>query len=219
MPPALRNQAPLVLELEALARRNSCRLSRCLFRGRRRAVLRAAPEAPDGEPHPARHQGGARADAGDAPVPGAAHPLARLFEARHGFMVESLGATRQRWHPAEAGHHQVARRSATFYARGAAVPPVDVEDPRWSWWRTSRAAAAFSLDTSGNRCTSAATGQVTGATQGTLAAAILTAGGYDGTQAFSIRCAAAHARDRGRDDRGPQAPQIHRKKGEFYFEC
>jgi putative N6-adenine-specific DNA methylase len=144
------------------------------------------------------------------------------FDAQHSFMVESLGAD-----AAGGGPKQVitqVRESIrdVFQRETGRMPAVDVTEPRVVVVaHLAQGRCMLSLDTSGKSLHKRGYRE-----QGhpaplkeTLAASILLMAGYDGTQAFldpmcgsgTIAIEAAMIAVR-------KAPQIHRRKGEFYFE-
>lgn len=147
-----------------------------------------------------------------------------LFDARHGFLVESLGAD------ADSGGMapkqvitQVREAIRDVFGRAeGGVPPVDTEEPKVVVVaHLARGRCMLSLDTAGKSLHKRGYRE-----QGhpaplkeTLAAAILIMAGYDGTQPFldpmcgsgtlAIEAAMVAVR---------KAPQIHRRKGDFHFE-
>ena len=134
-----------------------------------------------------------------------------LFDAQHGFLVESLGARRGgRRHAAEAGHHAGAREHPRRLHREsrAAHRRSTSRSPGWSWWPISRnGRCMLSLDTSGKSLHKRGYREPghPAPLKETLAAAILIMAGYDGTPGLpgpDVR--QRHARDRGCDDGGAQ---------------
>jgi putative N6-adenine-specific DNA methylase len=144
------------------------------------------------------------------------------FDAQHSFMVESLGADE-----AGGGPRQVitqVRESIrdVFQRETGRMPVVDVTEPKVVVVaHLAQGRCMLSLDTSGKSLHKRGYRE-----QGhpaplkeTLAASILLMAGYDGTQTFldpmcgsgTIAIEAAMIAVR-------KAPQIHRRKGEFYFE-
>ncbi len=147
-----------------------------------------------------------------------------LFDARHGFRVESLGAD------AEDGGlapkqviTQVREAIRDAFARsGGAIPPVDTEEPRVVVVaHLARGRCMLSFDTSGKSLHKRGYREPghPAPLKETLAASILILAGYDGTQplldpmcgsgTLAIEAAMVAVR---------KAPQIHRRKGEFHFE-
>jgi putative N6-adenine-specific DNA methylase len=147
-----------------------------------------------------------------------------LFDARHGFMVESLGVESGKdGMPPKQVITQVREgvREA-FTAAGSAVPPVDTEEPKVVIVaHLARGRCMLSLDTSGKSLHKRGYRE-----QGhpaplkeTLAAAILVYAGYDGTQAFlDPMCGSGTLAIEAAMIAVNKAPRIHRKKGEFYLE-
>jgi putative N6-adenine-specific DNA methylase len=165
-----------------------------------------------------------------AQTPAMLHSQARrihwheLFEARHGFMVESLGAdAASGGMPPKQVITQVREAIRDVFTRsGQRVPPVDVEEPKVVVVaHLARGRCMLSLDTSGKSLHKRGYRE-----QGhpaplkeTLAAAILTLAGYDGTQGFlDPMCGSGTLAIEAAMIAVRKAPQIHRKKGEFYFE-
>ena len=147
-----------------------------------------------------------------------------LFDARHAFMVESVGA--------EAGPGSMAARQVitqvregirgAFAAAGERVPPVDTAEPKVVVVAyIERGRCTLSFDTAGKALHKRGYRESghPAPLKETLAAAILQFAGYDGTQAFldpmcgsgTIAIEAAMIAVR-------KAPQIHRRKGEFGLE-
>jgi putative N6-adenine-specific DNA methylase len=147
-----------------------------------------------------------------------------VFDVQHGFMVESLGADADSGGMAPKQVITQVRESIldVFERNGGRKPTVDVSEPKVVVVaHLANGRCMLSLDTSGKSLHKRGYRE-----QGhpaplkeTLAAAILILAGYDGTQAFldplcgsgtlAIEAAMVAVR---------KAPQIHRKKGEFYFE-
>ncbi|MDY6948871.1 MAG: THUMP domain-containing protein, partial [Pseudomonadota bacterium] len=147
-----------------------------------------------------------------------------LFDARHGFMVESQGDDADQGGMAPRQIITQVRESIrdVFERSHGAAPVVDRSEPKVvvvAHLRHGRCMLSF--DTSGKSLHKRGYRE-----QGhpaplkeTLAAAILLMAGYDGSQAFmdpmcgsgTIAIEAAMLAVR-------KAPQIHRKKGEFHFE-
>ena len=147
-----------------------------------------------------------------------------LFDTRHGFMVESQGDDADKGGLAPKQVITQVRegiREAFERVQGVA-PAVDRTDPKVIVVaHLRRGRCTLSLDTSGKSLHKRGyreTGHPAPLKE-TLAAAILTMVGYDGTQAFmdpmcgsgTIAIEAAMIAIR-------KAPQIHRRKGEFNFE-
>jgi len=165
-----------------------------------------------------------------AQTPAMLHSQARrirwheLFDARHGFMVESLGADADSGGmPPKQVMTQVREAIRDVFTRsGQRVPPVDVDEPKVVVVaHLSRGRCMLSLDTSGKSLHKRGYRE-----QGhpaplkeTLAAAILTLAGYDGTRAFlDPMCGSGTLAIEAAMIAVRKAPQIHRKKGEFHFE-
>jgi len=147
-----------------------------------------------------------------------------LFDARHAFRVETVGAEDE-----AAG--VVAKQVITQVREGirdefsrslGAVPRIDTAEPKVSvvaHW--SRGRCMLSLDTSGKSLHKRGYRESghPAPLKETLAASILLLAGYDGTKPFldpmcgsgTIAIEAAMIAVR-------KAPQIHRRKGEFHFE-
>lgn len=147
-----------------------------------------------------------------------------LFDPQHAFMVESLGAD------AESGGMdpkqvitQVREAILEQFERHAGRrPKVDVTEPKVVVVaHLSNGRCMLSLDTSGKSLHKRGYRE-----QGhpaplkeTLAAAILTLAGYDGTEAFlDPMCGSGTLAIEAAMIAVRKAPQIHRKRGEFYFE-
>jgi len=147
-----------------------------------------------------------------------------LFDAQHGFMVESLGA--------DAGGGGMAPKQVLTQVRESILdvferhaghkPTVDVSEPRVVVVaHLANGRCMLSLDTSGKSLHKRGYRE-----QGhpaplkeTLAAAILVFAGYDGSQAFlDPMCGSGTLAIEAAMIAVRKAPQIHRKKGEFYFE-
>jgi putative N6-adenine-specific DNA methylase len=147
-----------------------------------------------------------------------------LFDPRHGFMVESLGAD------AEGGGlapkqviTQVRESIREVFARSAqGVPPVDREEPKVVVVaHLDRGRCMLSLDTSGKSLHKRGYRESghPAPLKETLAAAILTFAGYDGTEAFlDPMCGSGTLAIEAATIAVRKAPQIHRRKGEFHFE-
>jgi putative N6-adenine-specific DNA methylase len=165
-----------------------------------------------------------------AQTPAMLHSQARrihwheLFEARHGFKVESLGADADSGGmPPKQVITQVREAIRDVFTRAEQrVPPVDIEEPKVVVVaHLARGRCMLSLDTSGKSLHKRGYRE-----QGhpaplkeTLAAAILTLAGYDGTQVFlDPMCGSGTLAIEAAMIAVRKAPQIHRKRGEFYFE-
>ena len=147
-----------------------------------------------------------------------------LFDAQHGFMVESLGADADSGGmPPKQVITQVREsiRDVFQHTQGR-VPAVDVLEPKVVVVaHLARGRCMLSLDTSGKSLHKRGYRE-----QGhpaplkeTLAAAILIMAGYDGTQPFlDPMCGSGTLAIEAAMMAVRKAPQIHRKKGEFYFE-
>jgi putative N6-adenine-specific DNA methylase len=147
-----------------------------------------------------------------------------LFDAQHGFLVESLGAD------AEGGGmppRQVitqVRESIrdVFNREQGRVPPVDLEEPRVVVVaHLAQGRCMLSLDTSGKSLHKRGYREPghPAPLKETLAAAILIMAGYDGSQAFlDPMCGSGTLAIEAAMMAVRKAPRIHRKKGEFYFE-
>jgi putative N6-adenine-specific DNA methylase len=146
-----------------------------------------------------------------------------LFEP-HGFMVESLGADIDSGGmPPKQVITQVRESIRDVFQRShGRVPEVDVVEPRVVVVaHLARGRCMLSLDTSGKSLHKRGYRE-----QGhpaplkeTLAAAILIMAGYDGTQPFlDPMCGSGTLAIEAAMIAVNKAPQIHRKKGEFYFE-
>jgi putative N6-adenine-specific DNA methylase len=147
-----------------------------------------------------------------------------LFDAQHGFLVESLGAD------AEGGGmppRQVitqVRESIrdVFNREQGRAPPVDLEEPRVVVVaHLAKGRCMLSLDTSGKSLHKRGYREPghPAPLKETLAATILVLAGYDGSQAFlDPMCGSGTLAIEAAMIAVRKAPRIHRKKGEFYFE-
>jgi len=147
-----------------------------------------------------------------------------LFDAQHGFLVESLGAD------AEGGGmppRQVitqVRESIrdVFNREQGRAPPVDLEEPRVVVVaHLAKGRCMLSLDTSGKSLHKRGYREPghPAPLKETLAATILVLAGYDGSQAFlDPMCGSGTLAIEAAMMAVRKAPRIHRKKGEFYFE-
>ncbi|MGB5104119.1 MAG: THUMP domain-containing protein, partial [Steroidobacteraceae bacterium] len=147
-----------------------------------------------------------------------------IFDARHGFMVESLGAGEEGGGmPPKQVITQVREGIREAFQRGdGRVPAIDVVEPKVVVVaHLARGRCMLSLDTSGKSLHKRGYRE-----QGhpaplkeTLAAAILLMAGYDGTQAFlDPMCGSGTLAIEAAMIAVGKAPRIHRRKGEFYFE-
>jgi len=147
-----------------------------------------------------------------------------LFDARHGFMVEALGSDadtggmpeRQVITQVREGIRDVFRRKLDR------VPAVDTQEPKVCVVaHLARGRCMLSFDTSGKSLHKRGYRE-----QGhpaplkeTLAAAILILAGYDGTRPFlDPMCGSGTLAIEAAMMAVRKAPQIHRRKGEFFFE-
>jgi putative N6-adenine-specific DNA methylase len=145
------------------------------------------------------------------------------FDARHGFMVETVGVEAAGVLTPKQVVTQVREGiRAAFAAAGQPAPKVDTEEPRVVVVaHLARGRCMLSFDTSGKALHKRGYRESghPAPLKETLAAAILQFAGYDGTQPFldpmcgsgtlAIEAAAIAVR---------KAPQIHRRKGEFHLE-
>jgi putative N6-adenine-specific DNA methylase len=145
------------------------------------------------------------------------------FDARHGFMVETVGV--------EADGAMTAKQVVTqvregvreaFAAAGKSPPRVDTDDPKVVVVaHLSRGRCALSFDTSGKSLHKRGYREAghPAPLKETLAAAILRIAGYDGTQPFlDPMCGSGTLAIEAATIAVRKAPQIHRRKGEFHFE-
>ncbi len=165
-----------------------------------------------------------------AKTPAMLHSQARrirwheYFDARHGFMVESLGAD-------EAGGGMPPKQVITqvresirdvFQREMGCAPVVDVVEPKVVVVaHLQRGRCMLSLDTSGKSLHKRGYREPghPAPLKETLAASILLLAGYDGTQAFlDPMCGSGTLAIEAAMMAVRKAPQIHRRKGEFYFE-
>ena len=147
-----------------------------------------------------------------------------LFDARHGFMVESQGddadtggfAAKQVITQVREGLREAFERA------GGVAPPVDRSEPKVvvvAHLRHGR--CTLSLDTSGKSLHKRGYRESghPAPLKETLAAAILVMAGYDGSQTFmDPMCGSGTLAIEAAMIAIRKAPQIHRKKGEFHFE-
>jgi len=147
-----------------------------------------------------------------------------LFDAQHGFLVESLGADVDGGGMAPKQVITQVRESIrdVFSREQGRVPPIDLEEPRVVVVaHVAQGRCMLSLDTSGKSLHKRGYRE-----QGhpaplkeTLAAAILIMAGYDGTQPFlDPMCGSGTLAIEAAMMAVRKAPRIHRKKGEFHFE-
>jgi putative N6-adenine-specific DNA methylase len=147
-----------------------------------------------------------------------------LFDARHSFLVESLGADVEGGGMAPKQVITQVREAIrdVFNRAGGGVPRVDTDEPKVVVVaHLARGRCMLSLDTSGKSLHKRGYREPghPAPIKETLAAAILIMAGYDGTQplldpmcgsgTLAIEAAMIAVR---------KAPQIHRRKGEFHFE-
>jgi putative N6-adenine-specific DNA methylase len=146
------------------------------------------------------------------------------FDAQHGFMVESLGADEEGGGIAQKQVITQVRESIrdVFEREQGRMPAVDVKEPKVVVVaHLAQGRCMLSFDTSGKSLHKRGYREHghPAPIKETLAASILLLAGYDGTQplldpmcgsgTLAIEAAMVALR---------KAPQIHRKKGEFYFE-
>jgi putative N6-adenine-specific DNA methylase len=145
-----------------------------------------------------------------------------LFDARHAFMVDSVGEESH-----GLSHRQIITQvregiRESFAKAGEHVPPVDTDEPKVVVVaHVARGRCMLSFDTSGKSLHKRGYRE-----QGhpaplkeTLAAAILQYAGYDGSMAFlDPMCGSGTLAIEAAMIAVRKAPQIHRRKGEFYFE-
>ena len=147
-----------------------------------------------------------------------------LFDAQHGFMVESVGADADSGGmPPKQVITQVRESIRDVFQRTQGrMPAVDVLEPKVVVVaHLARGRCMLSLDTSGRSLHKRGYRE-----QGhpaplkeTLAAAILIMAGYDGTQPFlDPMCGSGTLAIEAAMMALNKAPQIHRRKGEFHFE-
>ena len=147
-----------------------------------------------------------------------------LFDAQHGFMVESLGASAEGGGMAPKQVITQVREGirAAFDRELGKVPPVETGEPRVVVVaHLARGRCMLSLDTSGKSLHKRGYRESghPAPLKETLAAAILLMAGYDGTQPFlDPMCGSGTLAIEAAMMAVRKAPRIHRKKGEFYFE-
>lgn len=150
-------------------------------------------------------------------------PWCELFDARHAFMVESLGADTDGGMTPKQVITQVREGIRDVFGREFGhAPPVDTDEPKAVVVaHLERGRCTLSLDTSGKSLHKRGyreTGHPAPLKE-TLAAAILLMAGYDGTQPFmDPMCGSGTLAIEAAMMAVRKAPRIHRKKGEFYFE-
>jgi len=148
----------------------------------------------------------------------------RLFDDRHGFMVESLGADGQGGGmPPKQVITQVREAIRDVFSRELGrAPPVDTEAPKVVVVaHLAHGRCTLSLDTSGKSLHKRGYREPghPAPLKETLAAAILVMAGYDGTQPFmDPMCGSGTLAIEAAMIAVRKAPRIHRKKGEFHFE-
>jgi putative N6-adenine-specific DNA methylase len=151
-------------------------------------------------------------------------PWCELFDDRHGFMVESLGADEQGGGmPPKQVITQVREAIRDVFNREVGrAPPVDTEEPKVVVVaHLSQGRCMLSLDTSGKSLHKRGYREPghPAPLKETLAAAILVMAGYDGTQPFmDPMCGSGTLAIEAAMMAVRKAPRIHRKKGEFHFE-
>ncbi len=147
-----------------------------------------------------------------------------LFDVQHGFMVESLGGESGRGGmPPKQILTQVREAIRDVFERDQGrAPKVDVEEPKVVVVaHLVRGRCTLSLDTSGKSLHKRGYRESghPGPIKETLAAALLELAGYDGTQPFmDPMCGSGTIAIEAAMIAVKKAPQIHRKRGEFYFE-
>ena len=147
-----------------------------------------------------------------------------LFDAQHGFLVESLGADAEDGGMAPKQVITQVRESIrdVFGRELGRAPPVDLVEPRVVVVaHLAHGRCMLSLDTSGKSLHKRGYREPghPAPLKETLAAAILILAGYDGTQAFmDPMCGSGTLAIEAAMMAVRKAPRIHRKKGEFHFE-
>jgi putative N6-adenine-specific DNA methylase len=146
-----------------------------------------------------------------------------LFDAQHGFMVESLGAQAEGTMPPKQVITQVREGIRDVFSRELGrAPPVDTGDPKVVVVaHLARGRCTLSLDTSGKSLHKRGYRESghPAPLKETLAAAILIMAGYEGTQPFmDPMCGSGTLAIEAAMMAVRKAPRIHRKKGEFHFE-
>ncbi len=147
-----------------------------------------------------------------------------LFDAQHGFLVESLGADAEDGGMAPKQVITQVRESIrdVFEREQGRAPAVDLVEPRVVVVaHLAHGRCMLSLDTSGKSLHKRGYREPghPAPLKETLAAAILILAGYDGTQPFiDPMCGSGTLAIEAAMMAVRKAPRIHRKKGEFYFE-
>jgi putative N6-adenine-specific DNA methylase len=146
-----------------------------------------------------------------------------LFESRHGFRVESLGAESEGGLPPRQVITQVREGIRDVFNREQGrAPPVDVVDPRVVVVaHLANGRCMLSLDTSGKSLHKRGYREPghPAPLKETLAAAILMFAGYDGSQALlDPMCGSGTLAIEAAMIAVRKAPRIHRRKGEFHLE-
>ena len=147
-----------------------------------------------------------------------------LFDTRHGFLVESLGADAEGGGMAPKQVITQVREAIrdVFNRAGGGVPRVDTEEPKVVVVaHLARGRCMLSLDTSGKSLHKRGYREPghPAPIKETLAAAILIMAGYDGTQTLlDPMCGSGTLAIEAAMIAVRKAPQIHRKKGAFHFE-
>ena len=147
-----------------------------------------------------------------------------LFDAQHGFMVESLGADAEGGGmPPKQVITQVREAIRDVFNRELGrAPPVDTDEPKVVVVaHLAKGRCMLSLDTSGKSLHKRGYREPghPAPLKETLAAAVLVLAGYDGTQAFmDPMCGSGTLAIEAAMMAVHKAPRIHRKKGEFHFE-
>ncbi|HTT06822.1 MAG TPA: THUMP domain-containing protein [Steroidobacteraceae bacterium] len=147
-----------------------------------------------------------------------------LFDVRHGFMIESQGEDAEKGGMAPKQIiTQVREGIREVFERGRGIAPaVDRAEPRVAVVAHLRhGRCTLSFDTSGKSLHKRGYREPghPAPLKETLSAAILTMAGYDGSQAFmDPMCGSGTIAIEAAMMALHKAPQIHRKKGEFFFE-
>ena len=147
-----------------------------------------------------------------------------LFDAQHGFLVESLGADAEDGGMAPKQVITQVRESIrdVFERELGRAPAVDLVEPRVVVVaHLAHGRCMLSLDTSGKSLHKRGYRESghPAPLKETLAAAILILAGYDGTQPFmDPMCGSGTLAIEAAMMAVRKAPRIHRKKGEFYLE-
>jgi putative N6-adenine-specific DNA methylase len=147
-----------------------------------------------------------------------------LFDAQHGFLVESLGADAEDGGMAPKQVITQVRESIrdVFGRELGRAPPIDLVEPRVVVVaHLAHGRCMLSLDTSGKSLHKRGYRESghPAPLKETLAAAILILAGYDGTQPFmDPMCGSGTLAIEAAMMAVRKAPRIHRKKGEFYLE-